>query len=92
VRRLLDADVLIGALDRNDARHAQARDRLTRWRQHQDDVMISAINLSEVLIAPSADPARLAIARGDRGAGRRGPPAQRGDRGRRGSAQTPLSH
>jgi predicted nucleic acid-binding protein len=63
VKRLLDADVLIGALDRSDAHHAQARDLLTRWHEHQDDVMISAVNLSEVLIAPSADPSRLATAR-----------------------------
>jgi predicted nucleic acid-binding protein len=63
VRRLLDADVLIGALDRNDAHHPQARHLLTEWRQHQDAVMISVINLSEVLIAPSADSTRLANAR-----------------------------
>lgn len=63
MRRLLDADVLIGALDGHDAHHARARQLLTEWRQRQDAVNISVINLSEVLIAPSADPARLATAR-----------------------------
>ncbi|MGH2862950.1 MAG: type II toxin-antitoxin system VapC family toxin [Solirubrobacteraceae bacterium] len=63
MRRLLDADVLISALDRNDAHHPQARHLLTEWRQRQDAVMISAINLSEVLIAPSANSSRLTNAR-----------------------------
>ena len=63
MRRLLDADVLIGALDRDDAHHARARQLLTRWHRHHDAVMISVINLSEVLIAPSADRSRLSTAR-----------------------------
>lgn len=63
MRRLLDADVLIGALDSSDAHHARARRMLTRWRRRQDAVSISVINLSEVLIGPSADPMRLARAR-----------------------------
>jgi predicted nucleic acid-binding protein len=63
VRRVLDADVVIGALDRNDAHHARARELLTEWRQRQDAVMISAVNLTEVLIAPASDPPRLAAAR-----------------------------
>ena len=53
MRRLLDADVLIGALDRRDAHHDSARRLLTGWRQQQDAVTISAVNLSEVLIAPA---------------------------------------
>ena len=63
MRRLLDADVLIGALDRSDAHHARARRLLTGWRQRQDAVNISVVNLSEVLIAPAPDPGRLATAR-----------------------------
>lgn len=63
MRRLLDADVLIGALDSRDAHHARARRLLTGWRERQDAVNISLVNLSEVLIAPAADPARLATAR-----------------------------
>jgi predicted nucleic acid-binding protein len=63
VRRLLDADVLIGALDGNDPHHGHARALLTEWRTRQDSLMISVINLSEVLIAPSVDSSRLATAR-----------------------------
>lgn len=63
MKRLLDADVLIGALDSSDAHHARARRLLTGWRRRQDAVNISVVNLSEVLIAPSADPASLATAR-----------------------------
>lgn len=63
MRRLIDADVLIGALDANDAHHAEARQLLTEWHRRQDPVMISVINLSEVLIGPSADPSLLANAR-----------------------------
>jgi predicted nucleic acid-binding protein len=63
VRRLLDADVVIGALDSSDAHHRESRDLLTAWRQRQDSAMISVVNLTEVLIAPAADPVRLAAAR-----------------------------
>jgi len=63
VKRLLDADVLIGALDRSDAHHVRARRLLTEWHRRQDAVSISVFNLSEVLIAPAADAARLATAR-----------------------------
>ncbi len=63
MKRLLDADVLIGALDSGDAHHVRARRLLTEWRQRQDAVAISVVNLSEVLVAPSADAARLATAR-----------------------------
>lgn len=63
MRRLIDADVLIGALDSSDAHHDAARRLLTEWHQRQDAVAISALNLAEVLIAPAAEPARLARAR-----------------------------
>ena len=63
MKRLLDADVLIGALDANDAHHGRARELLTRWHRKQDACTISVVNLTEVLIAPSADTARLAAAR-----------------------------
>ena len=63
MRRLLDADVLIGALDSRDAHHDSARRLLTGWRAQQDVVTISVVNLSEVLIAPAAAPGRLATAR-----------------------------
>ena len=63
MRRLVDADVLIGALDSSDAQHSRARKLLTDWRQRQDTVSISAVNLTEVLVAPAADPGTLAKAR-----------------------------
>jgi predicted nucleic acid-binding protein len=63
VKLLLDADVLIGALDQHDAHHAQARELLTQAREDQDTVAISAVNLTEVLVAPSADPSKLTVAR-----------------------------
>ena len=63
MRRVLDADVLIGALDGNDAHHAHARELFTRWRANSDICAMSVVNLSEVLVAPSADSLRLARAR-----------------------------
>jgi predicted nucleic acid-binding protein len=63
VRLLLDADVLIGALDRNDPHHRRARALFTRWREEQDACAVSVVNLTQVLIAPSADASKLAAAR-----------------------------
>ena len=60
---LLDADVLIGALDGSDAHHPRARELLTRWRRQQDTCAVSLVNLTEVLVAPSVDVGRLAAAR-----------------------------
>jgi predicted nucleic acid-binding protein len=59
----LDADVLIGALDANDAHHADARRLLSTYRAEQDTVLISVVNLSEVLVAPAGDVTRLRVAR-----------------------------
>jgi predicted nucleic acid-binding protein len=63
MRLLIDADVLIGALDGQDARHARARALFTGWHNDQDEVAISVVSLTEVLIAPSADTSKLATAR-----------------------------
>jgi predicted nucleic acid-binding protein len=63
LRYTLDADVLIGALDSSDAHHQRARTLLTGWHAHRDTVLISAINLSEVLVAPAADESQLRAAR-----------------------------
>lgn len=60
---LLDADVLIGALDGGDPHHRRARALFTRWRRDQDACVVSVVNLTEVLIAPSADTSKLAAAR-----------------------------
>lgn len=59
----LDADVVIGALDSADPHHQSARRMFTAWHSHGDSLVISVINLSEVLIAPSTDPQRLRVAR-----------------------------
>ena len=63
MRLTLDADVLIGALDRNDPHHGRARTLFTGWREGQDACAISVVNLTEVLIAPSANVSKLAAAR-----------------------------
>ena len=63
MRYALDADVLIGGLDGNDAHHQAARELLTDWHAHQDTVLISVVNLSEVLVAPADDEHRLRTAR-----------------------------
>lgn len=63
MRRLLDADVLIGALDGNDTHHGRARELLTRWRRDKDACAVSVVNLTEVLVAPAANTAKLAAAR-----------------------------
>jgi predicted nucleic acid-binding protein len=63
VKLLLDADVLIGALDGDDSHHRQARELFTSWREQQATPLISVVNLTEALIAPAADRTRLATAR-----------------------------
>ncbi len=63
MRLLLDADVLIGALDGDDKHHRQARELFTTWRQQQATRMISVVNLTEVLIAPARDRGKLTVAR-----------------------------
>ncbi len=63
MRYALDADVLIGALDQADQHHSPARRFFTEWHERSDTVVISVINLSEVLVAPSADRRRLRVAR-----------------------------
>jgi predicted nucleic acid-binding protein len=63
LRLVLDADVLIGALDGSDIHHRQARRLFVRWQRDNATRVISVINLSEVLVAPSAAPARLRAAR-----------------------------
>lgn len=59
----MDADVLVGALDRSDSHHRRARGLFTAWHEQNDSVMVSVINLSEVLVAPAVDRQRLRAAR-----------------------------
>lgn len=61
---VLDADVVIGALDGSDAHHETAREQFTRWRSQETRCLLSLITLTEILIAPAAGgAARLAAAR-----------------------------
>jgi predicted nucleic acid-binding protein len=60
---VLDADVLVGALDGADAHHAEARSRFEAWERDDQRRVVSAVNLSEVLVAPAADPDLLRRAR-----------------------------
>lgn len=63
MKLVLDADVLIGALDGSDSHHAQARELFTGWREQQATRLMSVVNLSEVLVAPGSDRERLRAAR-----------------------------
>ena len=63
MRLVLDADVLIGALDGSDSHHAQVRELFSDWREQQATRLMSVVNLSEVLVAPGSDPERLRAAR-----------------------------
>jgi len=63
LRYILDADILIGALDSSDAHHKQARRLFVRWRDQDDALSMSVVNLSEALVAPAADQKRLRAAR-----------------------------
>jgi predicted nucleic acid-binding protein len=63
VRVVLDADVLIGALDGSDPHHAEARALFTGWEERDDTRLISVVNLSEVLVAPAADTQQMRVAR-----------------------------
>jgi len=63
LKLILDADVLIGALDGSDSHHVQARELFTNWREQQATRLMSVVNLSEVLVAPGSDPERLRAAR-----------------------------
>lgn len=60
---VLDADVLIGALDRGDPHHLDARAWFEQWRAEDSSRTISVVNLSEVLVAPSSDRRQLRAAR-----------------------------
>ena len=63
MRLLLDAVILIGALDGSDAHHDRARERFVLARERQDPLSISLVNLTEVLTALAADASKLAAAR-----------------------------
>lgn len=60
---VLDADVVIGALDATDVHHVAARELFDGWRRERTQSLLGLANLTEVLIAPAADPVRLRTAR-----------------------------
>ena len=60
---VIDADVLIGALDSSDPHHEEVRALFTRWHDQDTARLISVVNLTEVLVAPAADNQRLRTAR-----------------------------
>jgi predicted nucleic acid-binding protein len=63
VRIVLDADIVIGALDGNDPHHARARTLFRGWQRQEASRLISVVNLTEVLVAPANDRQRLLAAR-----------------------------
>lgn len=60
---VLDADILIGALDGSDLHHSRSRQLFSGWQKQDATRLISVINLSEVLVAPAAKEDRLRAAR-----------------------------
>lgn len=60
---VLDADVLIGALDGSDVHHTRASLLFRRWRRQQAVALMCVVNLSEVLVAPAGNRTRLRTAR-----------------------------
>ena len=63
MRVVLDADMLIGALDGADGHHSDARTLFTSWHEQDAVRLMSVVNLSEVLVAPAGDAARLRATR-----------------------------
>lgn len=60
---VLDADVVIGALDGSDPHHTEARSLFVGWEKRDDVRLVSIVNLTEVLVAPAADRQHLLAAR-----------------------------
>ena len=63
MRYVLDADILIGALDSDDAHYRLSRQLFITWHKQDDALLVSVVNFSEVLVAPAADQKRLRAAR-----------------------------
>jgi predicted nucleic acid-binding protein len=60
---VLDADVLIGALDGSAAHHGRARRCFEKWQADDTQRFVSLVNLTEVVIAPAGRPTQLSAAR-----------------------------
>lgn len=63
MRVVLDADVVIGALDASDPHHSESRRLFRGWQKQETGRLISAVNLTQVLVAPAVDRNRLRAAR-----------------------------
>jgi len=60
---VLDADVVIGALDASDAYHPLAAERFLTWEEASTARLLSAVTLTEVLVGPATEPTVLRGAR-----------------------------
>ena len=60
---VLDADVVIGALDASDAHHPMATERFLAWDAASIARLLSPVTLTEVLVGPATEPAVLRSAR-----------------------------
>jgi len=60
---VLDADVVIGALDAADAHHPDIRELFAGWNDAATARTMSVINLTEVLVGLAVDPAVLHVGR-----------------------------
>lgn len=60
---MLDADVVIGALDGADRHHSASRKRFRGWERAETPRVLALVNLTEVLVGPSRSPALLRAAR-----------------------------
>jgi predicted nucleic acid-binding protein len=63
VRVVLEADIVIGALDGSDLHHTRARALFRAWQRQDATPLLSVVTLTEVLVAPAADRKRLRAAR-----------------------------
>ena len=63
MRVVLDADVMIGALDGSDSHHARSRKLFRAWDKQDVTRLLSVVNLTEILVAPAAERQRLQAAR-----------------------------
>jgi predicted nucleic acid-binding protein len=63
VKVVLNADVLIGALDGLDPHHAAARTLLGSWQRQDVTRLVSVVNLTEVLVGPAGDRRAMRAAR-----------------------------
>lgn len=60
---VVDADVVIAALDATDAHHADARELFASWQRSAELRTMSLVNLTEVLIGLAGEPAVLRAGR-----------------------------